>query len=122
MDYIKKRVWFFISIVTLVVACIVFFINLKTSEEDFTRWMEKTYQIQCLDYNCDTFHLDATEGKEPVLMQSVHGGFSPGTFVMKVNQTYRNLNDPAYVLDIEVEGYLGEFTIKDETNKKIPKN
>lgn len=40
---------------------------------------------------------------------------------MEVNRTYRNLEDSSYKLDIEIKGFLGEFTIEDETIKKISK-
>jgi CDP-diacylglycerol pyrophosphatase len=119
----KKRVWLIsLSIVILVAACGVFIVKQKPSETDFASWMENTYAIQCLDYNCDTFQIDATEGKEPILMQNVHGGYSAGIFVMKVDKTYRNFDDSSYYLVIDVKGYLGKFTIEDETIKNIPKN
>ena len=118
----RKRVWFLLSLLTLTVACVVLIINQKPSEADFAKWMEKTYKIQCLDYNCHTFQLDVTDDKEPILMQSVHGGYSPGIFVMKLNHTYRNLNDSSYILNIEVEGFFGDFKIKDETIKYVLRN
>ncbi|WP_019413578.1 hypothetical protein [Paenisporosarcina sp. TG20] len=119
----KKKFWLtLIIIVIIAVASAVIVAKQKPNNEDLVRWMEDTYGIQCLDYNCDTFELELTKnGKEPILMQNVHGGYSPGTFVMEVNRTYRNLEDSSYKLDIEIKGFLGEFTIEDETIKKISK-
>ena len=119
----KKKVGLVLIIVVIfAVASAVIVAKLKPNDEDFVRWMEDTYGIQCLSYNCDIFEVELTEkDKEPILMQTVHGGYSPGTFIMEVNRTYRNFEDSSYQLDIGIKGFLGEFTIKDETIKKIPK-
>lgn len=114
-----KRGWILFSIICLMVACVVIVITQRPNETDFAKWMEKTYQIQCHDNNCNAFQIDDTEGKEPILIQSIRGGYSPGIFVTEVNNTYRNLNDPSYILDIKVEGFLRSFYIKEETIKNI---
>ena len=118
-----KKFWLIlIVLVTLTVASAVIVAKQKPNEEDLVRWMEDTYGIQCLDYNCDALEVEQTEKvKEPILMQNVHGGYSPGTFVMEVNRKYRNLEDSSYKLDIKIKGFLGEFTIEEETIKKISK-
>lgn len=119
----KEKYWLILIIVVIItVASAVIVAKQKPNDEDLVRWIEDTYEIQCLDYNCDTFEVELPEkDKEPILMQNVHGGYSPGTFVMEVNRTYRNLEDSSYKLDIELKGFLGDFTIEDETIKKISK-
>lgn len=118
----KKKVGLllvFVGVVAIVSA--LYIASKKPDEVDFAKWMKKNYQIQCLDYNCETFQVDTKESKEPILMQSVHGGYSPGTFVMNIEKTYRNLSDSSYILDIKAEGYLGKIVIQDEIIKNIPR-
>lgn len=119
----KKKFWLILMLVVIIsVASALIVAQHKPNDEDLMSWMEDTYGIQCLDYNCDNFEVELTEkGNEPILMQNVHGGYSPGIFVMEVDRTYRNLEDSSYKLDIEIKGFLGEFTIEDEAIKKIPK-
>lgn len=93
----------------------------KPGDQDFVSWMENMYEITCLDYNCSTFEFTHAEGKEPIVMQTVHGTYSPGTFVMEVDRQYRNLEDSSYYLDIEVNGFLSDFTLEEEIIDGIPK-
>lgn len=118
----KKKFRLIFTMVVIAVASAVIVAKQKPNDEDLVRWMENTYGIQCLDYNCETFEVELTKkGKEPMLMQNVRGSYSPGIFVMEVDRTYRNLEDSSYKLDIEIKGFLGEFTIENETIKKISK-
>ncbi|QCR31918.1 hypothetical protein [Lysinibacillus sp. SGAir0095] len=119
----KKKVWIILIIVVIIaVASAVIVASQKPNDKDFVRWMEDTYGVQCLNYNCDIFEVELTEkGKKTILMQNVHGSYSPGIFVMEVDRTYRKLEDSSYKLDIEIKGFLGEFTIEDEIIKKISK-
>lgn len=113
----SKRTWFLLSLSILTFVIVV--IILKPSETDYANWMESSYQVHCLDYNCDTFQLDVKEGEEPVMMQTISGNYSPGIFMRKINRDYRNLDDSSYVLDIEVEGLLGKFKLKNEEIKNV---
>ena len=113
----KKRMWLLLLVVVIIVAAIA--IIQKPDAADYVGWMEDTYEIQCLDERCDTFQID--EGNEKVLLQSVHGGYSPGIFMTEINNTYRNFEDPSYHLELEVAGFLGKITIKNEKVKKINK-
>lgn len=109
---------------TLVMLAVVFAVIVaqqKPNDLEFVTWMESTYGIQCLDYNCATFEIESAEGEEPILMQTQEGSYSPGTFVMEVDREYWNSEDSSYVLDIKVKGFLGEFTVEEETISKIPK-
>ncbi|WP_456276400.1 hypothetical protein [Bacillus sp. AK128] len=118
----KKKVW---SILVLVIAVGIAIIvaNQKPNDADFVRWMENTYEIKCLDYNCTTFEIESLEesGKELILMQTVQGSDSPGTFVKEADLKYRNLEDSSYYLDIHVKGFLGGFTVENENISKVPK-
>lgn len=112
-----KRILFLLSLSILTFVIVV--IILKPSETDYANWMESSYQVHCLDYNCDTFQLDVKEGEEPVMMQTISGNYSPCIFMRKINRDYRNLDDSSYVLDIEVEGLLGKFKLKNEEIKNV---
>ncbi len=97
----------------LIAAALAAVVLLKPGEEDFTSWMEDTYEIQCLDETCDVFQLES--GKEQVVMQTVQGGYSPGIFLSRVHKTYRNQEDPSYHLEIKASGFLGNISLNEET-------
>ena len=115
----KTRLFFLFTVVFLLTSSFIS-VKLKPNDEDLFRWMEETYEIKCLYSNCDTFEL-LEEGKEPIIMQTIRGSYSPGIFVMEVNRTYRNLEDSSYKLDIHLRGFLGKFSIKEEAMDKIVK-
>lgn len=119
----NKKVWLtLLSVVIIAVGFAVIVAKQKPNDVDFVRWMENAYGVQCLDYNCANFEIElAEEGEEPIVMQTAHGSYSPGIFVMDVQRTYRNLEDSSYHLDIKLKGFLGEFTIEEETISKIHK-
>ncbi|MBT2680445.1 hypothetical protein J7E38_15650 [Bacillus sp. ISL-35] len=97
----------------LIVAALAAVVLQKPGEEDFASWMEETYEIQCLDETCDVFQLES--GAEQVVLQSVQGGYSPGIFVSRVHKTYRNQEDPSYHLELKASGFLGDFSLNEET-------
>ncbi|WP_342560628.1 hypothetical protein NSQ95_07585 [Psychrobacillus sp. FSL W7-1457] len=117
----SKKSWFLLSLSILITFVIVVII-LKPSETDYANWMESSYQVHCLNYNCDTFQLDVKEGEEPVMMQSVRGYVSPGIFITKIERHYTSFSDSSYILNVEVEGFLGKFKIKNEEIKNVPRN
>lgn len=114
----KKRAWLLLSILAITIFCSVIII-MKPDQADFAKWMENTYEIKCLSYNCHSFQLDGKDSEEPIIMQSIRGGYSPGIFVSRVYYSYRNLEDPSYILNMEVEGFFRGFYIKEETIKNI---
>lgn len=114
----KKWTWLLLLLVVLITAASIAVI-LKPNEADFASWMEETYEIQCLDERCVAFQIE--EGDEKIILQSMHGGYSPGIFQMRVNEAYRNLEDPSYYLELEVAGFLGEITVEEEKVKRINK-
>ncbi|MBS8266364.1 hypothetical protein DYI25_18230 [Mesobacillus boroniphilus] len=113
----KKRTWLLLFVAVITAAAIA--IIQKPDESDFASWMEDTYDIQCLDERCDNFLIE--EGNERILMQSVHGGYSSGVFLMEVHNTYRNFDDASYYLELEVAGVFGNIMIKNEKVKRINK-
>ena len=113
----KRNIFLFVIVL---VTSAIFIVTQKTSDEELVRWMEETYEIKCLSSNCDTFEV-LEEEKEPIIMQTMHGSYSPGIFVMEVDRTYRNLEDSSYKLDIHLIGFLGMFSIKEEAKNKIAK-
>lgn len=114
----RKIIWSVLLLIAIVAVCTALIVT-KPDETDYVRWMEDTYDSNCLDYNCDNFDVEVTEEgmKRTITMQSMHGGFSPGTFVMKKETVYRNFDDSAYKLDLEVKGFMGDITIVDEVKK-----
>lgn len=115
----KKKVWITFSFILLVAIICTTLIVKKPNQSDYAMWVEDTYNVQCLDFNCNAFDFEVTdEGQEKTItMQSIHGGYSPGIFVMKIDRVYRNLEDPSYKLDLEVKGFLGEINVVNETEK-----
>ncbi|WNF23388.1 hypothetical protein [Mesobacillus jeotgali] len=102
----------------VMIAAVIAIIN-KPNEADFAIWMEDTYEVQCLDEQCGAFQIE--EGNEKILMNSVRGGYAPGIFITKINNTYRNFEDPSYQLDLEVAGFFGKIMIENEKIKRINK-
>ncbi|WP_226582015.1 hypothetical protein [Halobacillus litoralis] len=115
----KKRMWLLLGLTGILLFSLFYIAEQKPDDGDFKRWMEQKYSISCLDYKCETFQIHTTEDGVPIVMQNVHGSYSPGTFVMEVERAYRNLEDPSYYLEIKVEGFMGTFTTKEETVKNI---
>ena len=113
----KNKVWIILPIVVMAVIAIVISVNMKPTETDFARWMEDTYEVQCLDKHCDTFNLE--EGK--ILMHAVQGGYSPGIFVSRINKVYRNYDDPSFHLELKASGFLENITIEKETMRGMHK-
>lgn len=113
----KKRKWPLLLAVVMIAAVIA--IIQKPNQADFASWMEDTYEVQCLDEQCGAFQIE--EDNEKILMNSVRGGYAPGIFITKINNTYRNLEDPSYQLDLEAAGFFGKIMIKSEKVKKINK-
>ncbi|WP_102261065.1 hypothetical protein [Mesobacillus jeotgali] len=113
----KKWMWLLLLVGLITVASIA--VILKPDEADFASWMEETYEIQCLDERCGAFHIE--DGDEKILLQSMHGSYSPGIFQMRVHEAYRNLDDPSYYLELEVAGFLGNITIEEEKVRRINK-
>jgi len=115
----KKRKWIILSLLGVVVFVGTTFALTKPTETDFVIWMEQTYDVNCLDYNCDAFKLKVIEGGENkvITMQVSSGGYSPGTFVMKREVKYRNFENPSYILDLNVIGLLGKISLVDETKR-----
>ncbi|MFT9597219.1 hypothetical protein [Mesobacillus sp.] len=113
----KKWTWLLLLVALITAASIA--AVLKPNEADFASWMEETYDVQCLDERCGAFYIE--EGDEKILLQSMHGSYSPGIFQMRVNEVYRNLDDPSYYLELEVAGFLGKITIEEEKVKRVNK-
>ncbi|MBT2692748.1 hypothetical protein [Bacillus sp. ISL-55] len=113
----RKWAWLLLLVVLIAAASVA--VILKPDQADFASWMEETYDVQCLDERCGAFHIG--EGGEKVLLQSMQGGYSPGIFQMTVHEAYRNLDNPSYYLELEVAGFLGKITIKEEKVKRINK-
>jgi hypothetical protein len=113
----KKWTWLLVLLIVIIAAVNV--IMFKPNEADFASWMEDTYEIQCLDERCEVFQIEG--GNEPIILQSMQGGYSPGIFIMEVNQTYRNFDNPSYYLELEATGFLGKIKIQKEKVKGIHK-
>ncbi|NKE05856.1 hypothetical protein [Mesobacillus selenatarsenatis] len=113
----KKKAWLLLLVVVILASAIA--IIQRPDAVDYASWMENTYELQCLDEMCDTFQIE--EDNETILLQSVRGGNSPGIFMMKITNTYRNYEDPSYQLDLDVVGFFGKIMIKSEKVKKINK-
>lgn len=113
----KSWKWLLLLVALITAASIA--VILKPNEADFARWMEETYDVQCLDESCGAFHIE--EGDEKILLQSMRGSYSPGIFQMRVHEIYRNLEDPSYFLELKAAGFLGKITIEEEKVKRINK-
>jgi hypothetical protein len=113
----RKRKWI-LSLAPIMIFAVSAII-LKPNETDFAIWMEDTYEVDCLDEQCGAFQID--EGNEKIIMNSVRGGYARGIFMTKINNTYRNFEDPSYQLDLEVAGFFGETMIKNEKVKRVNK-
>lgn len=115
----KKKKWSVLSLIGVVVMVCITFVLTKPSETDFVVWMEQTYDVNCLDDNCDAFKVKVIEGGENkvITMQVSSGGYSPGTFVMKREVKYRNFENPSYILDLNVIGFLGKISLVNETKR-----
>lgn len=115
----KKKVWITLSIIGLVAIVCTTLVLTKPNESDFVNWMEQTYDVDCLDFNCDAFEIKVkVNGENNVItMQSANGAFSPGIFLMKKEVNYRNFEDSSYILDLKVKGFLGVISVVDETKQ-----
>ncbi|MBT2681984.1 MULTISPECIES: hypothetical protein [Bacillaceae] len=115
----KKRKLITLSLIGVIAIIGTTFFLTKPNESDFVMWMEQTYDVNCLDYNCDAFKLKVIEhGENKVItMQVVSGGYSPGTFLMNRELKYRNYENSSYVLDIDVIGILGKISLVNETKR-----
>ncbi|MBT2641534.1 hypothetical protein J7I80_04805 [Bacillus sp. ISL-41] len=115
----KKRKWIVLSLIGVILIVSTTFALTKPNETDFVIWMEQTYDVNCLDYNCDAFKVKVIEDGENkvITMQVSSGGYSPGTFVMKREVNYRNFDNPSYILDLNVIGFLGKISLVDETKR-----
>ncbi|MBT2640460.1 MULTISPECIES: hypothetical protein [unclassified Bacillus (in: firmicutes)] len=115
----NKRKWIGLSIIGVILIVSTTFVLTKPNEADYVKWMEQTYDVNCLDYNCEAFKLKVMEGGEikEITMQVSSGGYSPGTLVMKREVKYRNLENPAYMLDLNVIGFLDKISLVDETKR-----
>lgn len=118
-----SKMWGIFSIV--VVAGIIgsIFILNKPSLNDYSRWLNEKYHAQCLNYGCEDFKLVVTEDgqQKTIIMHNMHGDYNPGLFVMTKQAIYRTLGQSHYLLDLNVRGFLGHFTIVKVT-KKLPTN
>ncbi|WP_053366428.1 hypothetical protein [Bacillus sp. FJAT-27245] len=112
----KRKKLIAISFVSLLLIVSAILMWTKPTESQYASWMEETYKVRCLDYNCDTFKLiysEVNERKE-LTMTSVYGSYSPGIFMIRKNNSYRNLEDPSYILDLKVKGIFGKILIENE--------
>jgi len=115
----KKNVWIGLSLIGLVAIVCTTLVLTKPNESDFVKWMELTYDVNCLDFNCEAFKIKVKENGENnvITMQSASGGYSSGIFVMKREVNYRNFEDSSYILNIKVKGFLGGISVVDETKQ-----
>jgi hypothetical protein len=99
----------------LVVIVVGLFLSIPT-ESDFAQWMEDEYDVTCLDYVCHNLKIEVIEdGQSKVIeLYSTDGGFEKGVFDIKVIRVYQNYNETPYRWDIEVRGFLGNFTVLSE--------
>lgn len=71
----KKRKWVVMSLIGVVLIISIIFVLTKPNETDFVRWMEQTYDVNCLDYNCDAFKVKVIEdGENKVITMQVSSG------------------------------------------------
>lgn len=112
----KKKIWVVTSVGVLLLIVSTILILSKSNESDYAKWMESDYNVQCLDFNCNTFDIRVIEENEEqvVRMTSARGSYSPGIFVMRKEMVYRNLEDASYVLDLKVKGLFGGISIVNE--------
>ena len=115
----KKKISIFLTLIGLVMIVFTTLVLTKPNESDFVKWMEQTYDVDCLDFNCEAFKIKVIENGQNniITMQSANGGYSPGIFLMKREVNYRNFEDSSYILNIKVKGFLGVISVVDETKQ-----
>ena len=102
---------------------ILIFIN-KPNEEDFAKWFEDHFNVQCEDVKCYTINLrDNSEDSVDNRFSFTDGYYDNSTGLlgmgMQTKRLYRSINDPNLFFSIEVKGFFGNFEVIDFSPNKV---
>ncbi|MFY3791286.1 hypothetical protein ACOQFO_06255 [Ureibacillus sp. MALMAid1270] len=116
----------FISLGLLGFICIIIiliFIN-KPNEDDFAKWFEDHFNVQCEDDKCYTLKLSDNSGDSVKNRFSFTDGYYDNAegflgLGMQTKRLYRSINDRNLFFSIEVKGFFGNFEVIDFSPNKV---
>lgn len=101
---------------------ILIFIN-KPNEEDFAKWFEEHFNVQCEDVKCYTLKLNNSGDSVENRFSYTDGYFDNSTgflaLGMQTKRLYRSIHDRNLFFSIEVKGFFGNFEVIDFSPKKV---
>lgn len=105
----NKRSTFLFLFAVIVALSIVTILN-KPTEEDFEKWLQKEYMIDCNE-DCSIIEMQSSDGEitERIKLADGRGSYSKGLFTIGIKRHYKNLDDPENILNINVLGFNGRF-------------
>ncbi|MCR8850316.1 hypothetical protein NQ095_18015 [Rossellomorea sp. SC111] len=105
----NKRSTFLFVMAVIVALSIVTILN-RPTEQDFEKWLQKEYKIDCNE-DCSIIEVESVSGDitERTKFADASGSYSPGIFISRISRQYKSLDDPLHSKQINVIGFNGRF-------------
>lgn len=95
----------------------------KPNEDEFVKWFQEKYDVQCEDADCYVIEMENNETLKDNKFWHAEGYYDTSTgflaMGMQTKRVYRNVDDPNQFFTIEVKGFVGNFEVLDIRQNKV---